>query len=45
MPRDSEKYAGYLATTFWDIRLTQWLEYVNALRGEDRRVLSHYPFR
>jgi len=43
--RDSEKYAAYMATPFWDIRLTQWLEYVNSLRGEERQVLAHYPFR
>ena len=45
MAKDSEKYAAYLATPFWDIRRAQWLQYVNALRGEERQVLSHYPFR
>jgi agmatine/peptidylarginine deiminase len=45
MARGSEKYAAYMATPFWDIRLNDWLQYANALRGTEREVLSHYPFR
>ena len=33
----SEKYAAYMATPFWDIRLNDWLQYVNALRGKRAR--------
>jgi hypothetical protein len=45
MASDFEKYAAYIATPFWDMRLTQWLQYVSALRGKEREVLAHCPFR
>ena len=36
---------NYLPTAFWAMDPIAWQEYVEALKGEARQVLAHYPFR
>lgn len=45
MSRKSEKFGNYIATPFWDMRYERWKRYLDGLKGDQRRILSSYPFR
>ena len=40
-----EKFKNYIPLPFWGVDQEYWYQYVNALKEDDRDVLSYYPFR
>ncbi len=45
MKRDMKKFWNYVPMPFWSMDHEKWLKYANDLKGDDRKVLSYFPFK